>query len=350
MLCLKSLLLQFKPNEMTLEELKKTLSQASQVFILTDENVAMFWLPETKHWLGCNHAVEIVLKPGEKYKTMPTAQRIWKSLMKYHADRQAIMVNLGGGVITDLGGFVASCYHRGIRFLNIPTTLLAMVDAAIGGKTGVDFGGCKNQIGTFAEPLEVWISPIYLSTLPHREILSGVAEMMKYGFIAHPPMLKVNPDNYQEYLLAAGKIKREIVAKDYNEQGFRKVLNFGHTLGHAIESHSFTKDNPLLHGEAVALGMGAALWLSVQLCHLDEKVLRDFERQLPILLSEAETKLDVVDIEPVMRYLAHDKKNKDGKEQFVLIEAPGRPVLDVEVGSEKVREALAYIINKVYSL
>ena len=335
---------------MTQGELNKTLSEASQVFILTDENVAMLWLPETEHWLGCEHTVEIVMKPGEKYKTLQTAQRIWKTLMKHHADRQTVVVNLGGGVITDLGGFVASCYQRGIRFVNVPTTLLAMVDAAIGGKTGVDFGGCKNQIGTFAEPMEVWISPIFLSTLPQREILSGMAEMVKYGFIAYPPMLKVTPDNYQEYLLAAGKIKREIVAKDYKEQGFRKVLNFGHTLGHAIESHSFTKDNPLLHGEAVALGMGAALWLSVQLCHLDEKVLHDFERQLPILLSEAETKLNVADIEPVMRFLAHDKKNKNGKEQFVLIEAPGQPKLDVEVASTKVKEALTYIINKVYSL
>jgi 3-dehydroquinate synthase len=335
---------------MTLDELKRTLSEASQVFILTDENVAMFWLPETEHWLGCEHAVEIVLKPGEKYKTLQTAQRIWKTLMKHHADRHAVMVNLGGGVITDLGGFVASCYQRGIRFVNVPTTLLAMVDAAIGGKTGVDFGGCKNQIGTFAEPMEVWISPIFLSTLPQREILSGMAEMVKYGFIAYPPMLKVTPDNYQEYLLTAGKLKREIVTQDYKEQGFRKVLNFGHTIGHAIESHCLNKDNPLLHGEAVALGMGAALWLSVQLCHLDETVLHNFEGQLPVLLSEAETKLDVADIEPVMRYLAHDKKNKNGKEQFVLIEAPGLPKLDVEVAPTKVKEALTYIINKVYSL
>ena len=335
---------------MTLGELKKTLSEASQVFILTDENVAMFWLPETEHWLGCERAVGIVLKPGEKYKTLQTAQRIWKTLMKHHADRHAVMVNLGGGVITDLGGFVASCYQRGIRFVNVPTTLLAMVDAAIGGKTGVDFGGCKNQIGTFAEPMEVWISPIFLSTLPQREILSGMAEMVKYGFIAYPPMLKVTPDNYQEYLLTAGKLKREIVTQDYKEQGFRKVLNFGHTIGHAIESHCLNKDNPLLHGEAVALGMGAALWLSVQLCHLDETVLHNFEGQLPVLLSEAETKLDVADIEPVMRYLAHDKKNKNGKEQFVLIEAPGLPKLDVEVAPTKVKEALTYIINKVYSL
>lgn len=335
---------------MTLGELKKTLSEASQVFILTDENVAMFWLPETEHWLGCERAVEIVLKPGEKYKTLQTAQRIWKTLMKHHADRHAVMVNLGGGVVTDLGGFVASCYQRGIRFVNVPTTLLATVDAAIGGKTGVDFGGCKNQIGTFAEPMDVWISPIFLSTLPQREILSGLAEMVKYGFIAYPPMLKVTPDNYQEYLLTAGKLKREIVTQDYKEQGFRKVLNFGHTIGHAIESHCLNKDNPLLHGEAVALGMGAALWLSVQLCHLDETVLHNFEGQLPVLLSEAETKLDVADIEPVMRYLAHDKKNKNGKEQFVLIEAPGLPKLDVEVASTKVKEALTFIINKVYSL
>jgi len=344
----KTLILQTKPDKMTQEELKKTLSETSQVFILTDENVAMFWLPETEHWLGCEHAVEIVLKPGEKYKTLQTAQRIWKTLMKYNADRQAVMVNLGGGVITDLGGFVASCYHRGICFINVPTTLLAMVDAAIGGKTGVDFGGCKNQIGTFADPLEVWISPIYLSTLSQREILSGLAEMMKYGFIAHPPMLKVNPDNYQEYLLAAGKIKREIVAKDFKEQGLRKVLNFGHTLGHAIESHSFAKDNPLLHGEAVALGMGAALWLSVQLCRLDEQVLHDYEKQLPFLLSEAGIGLGVADIEPVIGYLVHDKKNASGKCQFVLLEAPGQPILDVEVAPELIRQSLAYIYNKVF--
>ena len=333
---------------MTLEELKKTLSEASKVFILTDENVSMFWLRETEHWLGCGGAVEIVLKPGEQYKTLQTAQRIWKTLMKHQADRQAVMVNLGGGVITDLGGFAASCYHRGIRFVNVPTTLLAMVDAAIGGKTGVNFTGCKNQIGTFVEPLEVWISPIYLSTLPHREILSGLAEMMKYGFVAHPPMLKVNPDNYQEYLLTAGKIKHEIVAKDFKEQGFRKVLNFGHTLGHAIESHSFTKDYPLLHGEAVALGMGAALWLSVQLCHLDEQVLQNYEKQLPVLLSESGTRFSVADIEPVMGYLVHDKKNANGECQFVLLETPGQPVLDVEVAPELIRQSLAYIYNKVF--
>ena len=346
--CLKTLLLQTNIAKMTQEELKNTLSEASQVFILTDENVAMYWLPETEHWLGCEHAVEIILKPGEENKTMQTAQKIWRIMMRHHADRQSVMVNLGGGVITDLGGFVASCYHRGVRFLNVPTTLLAMVDAAIGGKTGVNFGGSKNQIGTFAEPMEVWISPIYLSTLPHREILSGLAEMMKYGFISHSNLLQVNADNFQEYLLSAGKIKREIVAKDYKEQGLRKVLNFGHTLGHAIESHSFTKANPLLHGEAVALGMGAALWLSVQLCHLDEQVLHDYEKQLLVLLSESGMRLGLAEIEPIMDYLVHDKKNTGGKCQFVLLKTPGRPVLDVEVAPELIRQSLVYIFNKVF--
>ena len=165
-------------------KLKNVIAEASKVFILTDENVAPFWLPETEYWLGCENAVEIVLRPGEKYKNLQSVQRIWKTLMKHHADRNALLINLGGGVITDLGGFAASTYKRGIRFINIPTTLLAMVDAAIGGKTGIDFGGGKNQIGTFAEAEEVLVKPDFLITLPRRELLSGMAEMLKYGFIA----------------------------------------------------------------------------------------------------------------------------------------------------------------------
>ena len=327
-------------------EFQKAVAEASQVFVLTDENVAMFWLPEVEHWLG-RHVVDIVIKPGEKQKTLRTVQKVWNVMMRHHADRQALLVNLGGGVITDLGGFAASCYQRGIRFVNIPTTLLAMVDAAIGGKTGIDFGGCKNQIGTFAEPLEVIINPVFLSTLPEREILSGLVEMLKYGYISCPEMLEANRDNFQDYVLMAGDVKREIVSRDFREQVLRKVLNFGHTLGHAIESHSLTQSSPLLHGEAVALGMGAALWLSVQCCHLDEKVLLDFEKRLPELLLETRISFDEADIEPIMKYLAHDKKNKAGKVQFVLLEALGKPVLDVEVTPDLMRQALTYILNKL---
>ena len=323
------------------------LSNASQIFILTDENVAPFWLPEVAYWLRCDPAVDIIIRAGEEHKNLQTVQRIWKTLLKHHADRNALLINLGGGVITDLGGFAASTYKRGIKFINIPTTLLSMVDAAIGGKTGIDFGGGKNQIGTFAEAEEVIIDPVFLSTLPRRELLSGMAEMLKYGFIADSNLLKTNMENYQDYILRCGEIKREIVAQDPTEKGLRKILNFGHTIGHAIESHCLTTDHPLLHGEAVALGMAAVLWLSVKHFVLDKKVLQNYEKQLPILLSEAELNLTVADMEPILSYLAFDKKNKGEQPQFVLLEAIGKPVWDVEVNAEEVRNALAYIINKV---
>ena len=327
------------------DKLKNLIANSSKIFILTDENVAPFWLPETEYWLGCENAVEIVIKPGEKHKTLQTVQRIWKTLMRHHADRNALLVNLGGGVITDLGSFAASTYKRGIRFINIPTTLLGMVDAAIGGKTGIDFGGAKNQIGTFAEPMAVITDPVYLETLDEREIRSGLAEMLKYGFIAEPDLLHVNMENYASYLKRCGEIKREIVAKDPTEKGLRKILNFGHTLGHAIESRCLTSDYPLLHGEAVALGMLAALWLSVKQCGLDDVVLQSFERQLPMLLSECPIRLPEADIEPIMEYLVFDKKNKGEKPQFVLLESVGKPVWDVEVEPVLVSEALSYLLK-----
>ena len=330
-----------------MSDLRKTIAEASQVFILTDENVAPFWLPEVAHWLHCDSATDIVIKPGEQHKNLQTVQRIWKTLMKHHADRNALIINLGGGTITDLGGFAASTYKRGIKFINVPTTLLAMVDAAIGGKTAIDFGGAKNQIGTFAEAEEVLVDPVFLTTLLRRDILSGLSEMLKYGFIADTKMLEANLENYQDFILRAGEIKREIVAKDPCESGLRKILNFGHTLGHAIESHSLTTDSPLLHGEAVALGMAVALWLSVKQCGLDETVLKDYEKRLPMLLSEAELNLREDDIEPIMIYLVHDKTNKDEKPQFVLLEAVGRPVWDTEVPIGLVHETLEYVITKV---
>lgn len=330
---------------MRLEELQNTLAEASKVFVLTDENVAMFWLPELKHWLGCEQAVEIIVKAGEKYKSMATVQRVWRALLKNKADRHAVLVNLGGGMITDLGGFAASCYQRGIRFVNVPTTLLAMVDAAIGGKTGVDFCGCKNQIGVFVEPLEVMVSPIYLSTLPEREILSGLAEMIKYGFIADEDMLEVNDRNYEQYILRAGKIKREIVEEDFKEEDSRKVLNFGHTLGHAIESFSHTTECPLTHGEAVAFGMGCALWLSVNQCDLDEEVLVDYLPKMRMLLSEAEWCLMPADVDAIVAYLDHDKKNVNGQHGFVLLKDLEKPVCDQIVPDALVRQSLLELMR-----
>ena len=326
------------------DKLKQIFDKTSKVFILTDENVAPFWLPEVEYWLNCKNAVEIVIKAGERHKSLQTVQRIWKTLMKHHADRNALLINLGGGVITDLGGFAASTYKRGIKFINVPTTLLAMVDAAIGGKTGIDFGGGKNQIGTFAEAEAVIIDPVFLETLPERELLSGMAEMIKYGFIADANLLNINSENYQQHITRCGEIKRSIVAQDPTEKGLRKVLNFGHTIGHAIESHCLTTDYPLLHGESVALGMLGALWLSVKQCGLDEKVLQDYVKQLPMLLSESELNLTEADVEPILGYLALDKKNRGEKPQFVLLEAVGKPVRDVEVEPSLIKQALEYTL------
>ena len=325
--------------------LQHIISNASQVFILTDENVAPLWLSEVEYGLGCNNAVDIVVKAGEQYKNLQTVQQIWTTLMQHHADRNALLINLGGGVITDLGGFAASTYKRGIKFINIPTTLLSMVDAAIGGKTGIDFGGAKNQVGTFAEAQETLVDPVFLKTLPRRGILSGISEMLKYGFIADPNLLEINLENYQESILQAGDIKREIVARDLRESGLRKILNFGHTIGHAIESHSLATSAPLLHGEAVALGMQAALWLSVKHCGLGETALTDFEKRLPRLLAEAEIGLTKDDVEPIMQLLAYDKKNSKESLRFVLIEEVGKPVWDVVLEPEFVRRALYYIIG-----
>ena len=328
--------------------LEQLLAEASQVFILTDENVAPLWLPETECRLGCGRAVEIVLRPGEQHKDLQSVQHVWNTLMLHHADRNALLVNLGGGVITDLGGFAASTFKRGIRFVNIPTTLLAMVDAAIGGKTGIDFGSGKNAIGTFAEAAEIVVNPAYLETLPERQIRSGLAEMLKYGFIADPELLTAGLGHYRPLISRCGDIKRDIVKNDPTEKGMRKMLNFGHTLGHALESHCLAAQNPLLHGEAVALGMGAALWLSEKRFGLDGQVLQTYVERLPMLLAEAGITLSETDVEPVLGRLVHDKKSLNGQPRFVLLEAVGKPVWDVEVPTEWVRQSLAYIINKVW--
>lgn len=335
---------------MRLEDLQRTVAEASKVFILTDEEVAMFWLPELKHWLKCPQAIEIVIKSGEEHKDMKTVQQIWKKLMRHQADRNALLLNLGGGMVTDVGGFAVSCYQRGIRFVNVPTTLLAMVDAAFGGKTGVDFGGCKNQVGTFAQPIEVLVHPVFLSTLSERQLLSGLSEMVKYGFIADKHLLTVTPNNYEQYILRAVKIKMDIVERDFKEQGERKVLNFGHTLGHALESVSLAKSLPITHGEAVAMGMWCALWLSVRLCGLESSVLDAYQPTLKTLLSEAEWAFGEGDVEEVVGMLGHDKKNRDGQAMFVLLESIGHPLYDQQVPGDLVRESYVELIRMLDGL
>ena len=315
----------------------------SSVFVLTDENVARLWLSEVCQWLGLREPKPIVIKAGEEQKNLATAQDIWAALLEAQADRHSLLVNVGGGVVTDLGGFAASCFKRGIDFVNVPTTLLAMVDAAIGGKTGVNFGGLKNQIGTFAMPKAVLCFPRVLSTLPTRAVRSGLAELLKYGLLADADLLQSDLTDYEQYINRAAGIKKAVVAEDALEKGPRKVLNFGHTLGHAIEGRFSASETPLLHGEAVAMGMCCALWISVRQCGLDAAVLQTFEAKLPVLLEEAQVSLDEQDKDAILALLVHDKKSQNGRPKFVLLEALEKPVWDVEVATATVRASLDYL-------
>lgn len=311
----------------------------SKVFILTDETVSALWLANFKERLALQDTVDIVVPAGETYKTLETAQMIWSKLMEHHANRQSLLYNLGGGTVTDLGGFAASCFKRGIDFINVPTTLLAMVDAAIGGKTGVNFGELKNQIGTFAKPKDILFYYDFLTTLPSRDIRSGLAELLKYGFIADESLLKVNECNYLDAIEKAVALKNAIVSKDPFEKyvsgmpasDSRMVLNFGHTFGHAIESVSLDTNHPLRHGEAVSLGMWCALWLSNQRLGLPMRILHEYEPQLAWILEESGYGSQDVKPDAILSLLVHDKKTVGDRPRFVLLSSVGRPTFDGDI-------------------
>ena len=258
-------------------------SNFSKTFILVDTNTHELCLPNFMSQINSQVDFEIIeIDAGEVYKTIETCTGVWNALSELDADRKSLIINLGGGVITDLGGFVASTFRRGIKYINVPTTLLAMVDASVGGKTGVDLGTLKNQIGVINSSEMVLIDTEFLNTLPQNEMRSGLAEMLKHGLI--------KSENYWNELISLKTltvadldrliydsvlIKKDIVEKDPTEIGLRKTLNFGHTLGHAIESYFL--DNPnkftLLHGEAIAIGMVLAIYISNQLTQFpDDKM------------------------------------------------------------------------------
>lgn len=324
---------------LTAAELTKVLSEASQVFVLVDDNTRRCCLPLFERLCGVSYVL-LEIPAGESHKNLHEAEVLWKALLTHHADRNSVMVNLGGGVVGDLGGFVASCYQRGIGYINVPTTLLAMIDAAIGGKTAIDFEGLKNQIGSFYFPKGVFLCPDFLKTLPQRERLSGLAEMIKYGYIAHPDLLDADTGNYVLHIQEAAMVKWRVVNEDPYEQGRRKILNFGHTLGHAIESWMLNTDKPLSHGEAVALGMYAALWLSVRLCGLAPEVLDAYWDIFRRNFASAKRSFTETDLDAIAALTLCDKKNRNGAVQFVLLKALGQPIIDVAVDMETVKLAL----------
>lgn len=329
-----------KYGTIALEALQKELAekQYSSIFILVDNNTETHCLD--RFFKHCPIKVNAVMKmnAGEENKNLHTCQKLWQDLSDYGADRKSVLINLGGGVVTDLGGFVACTFKRGIAFYNIPTTLLAMVDASVGGKTGIDLGPLKNQIGVIREPEKVIVDAAWLETLPHEELRSGFAEMLKHGLIANPSywdslrsLTQLSPKIVENFIKTSIEEKTKVVLVDPYEKGLRKILNFGHTLGHAIESFYLTHvERPrLLHGEAIAIGMVLEAYLAVHCSGLPkvqaEEIKITFDSFYPkVALPSADQK-------GILELLCHDKKNKAGRVNFVLLKAIGVPEIDVDV-------------------
>ncbi|MCL4133165.1 UNVERIFIED_CONTAM: hypothetical protein GTU68_013513 [Idotea baltica] len=274
---------------------------------------------------------------------------VWEALSEYNADRKSLLINLGGGVVTDLGGFVASTYMRGITYINIPTSLLAMVDASVGGKTGVDLGALKNQVGVINEGEMVGVDTSFLSTLPQNEMVSGFAEMLKHGLIydkaywntlTHLENLDIS--DLDQLIYDSVLIKNKVVTEDPKELGLRKILNFGHTLGHAIESYFLENADktPLLHGEAIAIGMILEAYISTKTCELNKDELDVISEG--ILKTFAKVDINKQDLAIIINLLKHDKKNSHGIVRFVLLEAIGKPKIDCVVSNELIFEAFDY--------
>lgn len=309
----------------------------SKILILVDRNTAEYCLPIVQTQVADLTDYDIIeIDPGEENKNIDFCIGIWKMMLDFGADRNSLLINVGGGVVTDIGGFAASTFKRGFDFVHVPTTLLSQVDASVGGKTGIDMDGVKNLIGTFTQPQAVFISNLFLETLDERQRLSGMAEMIKHGLIrdaAFYQVLREIPVNaiLPEHIRHSIAIKNEVVLEDPLESGLRKILNFGHTIGHAVESHSLlSSEAPLLHGEAIAAGMICEAYLSYRLAGLSQSALEEITNLIGMrfgwvsMLASSDAQL--------LEIMANDKKNEQEKVGFALLSAIGecRPGYFVE--------------------
>ena len=325
----------------------------SRIYIITDSNTNKLCLPYFSDRISPDFDFNVLIFPeGEQHKNIRTCIKIWDELTEKGADRKSLIINLGGGVVTDLGGFIASTFKRGIEFINIPTSLLAMVDASVGGKNGIDLGVLKNQIGIIRPAKMVVIDPHFLSTLPKEQLLSGFAEMLKHGLINSDSYWRkikdhniVQSDSIEDIIWESVKIKDKIVTIDPLEENMRKTLNYGHTLGHAIESYCLKNESrkTLLHGEAVAIGLILETYLSNQLLDFPKNILNDVSKS--VLKNFNKEKFSKEDINSIIDLLIYDKKNQSGKVLFVLLEDIGKYKIDQEVSNELIYKAFDHYRN-----
>ncbi len=329
------------------------------VFVLTDSNTARLCLPLVQRGRLVSAHI-ITIESGDENKNLATLTHIWQALVDGGATRHSLLINLGGGMVTDVGGLAASTFKRGIRFVNVPTTLLGVVDAATGGKTGINFCGLKNEIGSFAQPEAVIIDSHFFQTLDEKSLLSGYAEMLKHALISDSDLLRdtvalVSEDSSDEPLkdlitkrLASSDliarnlaVKERIIAADPTEHGLRKVLNFGHTFGHAFESLSHTMGSPLPHGFAVMWGMVCELYLSCRLLGLNKTILTDF-----LYLAKENYgafPFSCKNYDALLALMHHDKKNEAQNINFTLLAAVGQPKIDQTAPHDLLLEALDFV-------
>ena len=323
----------------------------SRIVVLTDSNTSLhcFEILSSKISKLNNRAIANITFPyGENNKNISTCESIWNQLLVLGADRNSLIINLGGGVVSDLGGFVASTFMRGIKFVNIPTTLLSIVDASIGGKNGVNLSKLKNQIGVINNPSMILVDPIFLKTLSQNEIKSGFSEMIKHALISGldywNSVKSIERKNlYNENIFYNSiLIKTKIVDEDPYEKNIRKILNYGHTIGHAIESFCLTSNNhdELTHGHSIAIGMILEGYISTVKLNFDENQNNSINK---LILSNFE-KINFTsnDIEEIIKLMRFDKKNKNGELNFVLLKEIGKPVIDQKVDTALIRKSFLY--------
>lgn len=315
-------------------ELAKEEWQDAKYTILLDENTFQHCLPLLISNVEALQEAEFVEVPvGEECKTLEVAAQIWQTLLEGEADRNHVLVNLGGGTISDLGGYVAAGYKRGIRHINVPTTLLGMVDAAIGGKTAIDFGGVKNSIGHFYPAAITAIEPAFLDTLPDTEILNGRMEMVKTAAVTDPTLFQQLLSSLtKQQITSIARLKARIVKADPYDHSIRKILNFGHTFGHAIELHS-----GLPHGVAVGIGMKVAMYLSTKKTGLAEEVYISYSQWLERQTDHPRYTLK--DVEAMLSLMRNDKKNTANSIRCVLLQELGAPIIDIDVSENEIRDA-----------
>lgn len=325
----------------------------SKLFIIVDENTLEHCYPVFCSNIETTLEIEVIqIEAGETNKNIETCSGVWNALSELNADRKCLVINVGGGVVTDLGGFVASTYKRGVNYINVPTSLLAMVDASVGGKTGVDLGNLKNQIGVINTSEMVLIDTTFLNTLPQNEMRSGLAEMLKHGLIQDEQywnkmidLSTLTSSDLDGLIHESVIIKNRVVTQDPTEEGIRKTLNFGHTLGHAIESYYLENENKttLLHGEAVAIGMVLACYISTKLTNLNMDTCNSIKKT--ILDTYEKVHFEAEDFNPIIELMKFDKKNSHGNINFVLLSAIGDTVIDQVVPNNIIKESFNYYMN-----